>query len=62
MRGSYPNPPCNHCAKIIVNAGIIKVVFDGPYPDEFAMDVFREAGLEVIRIQASAEGVEEKLL
>ncbi|MBM3495628.1 MAG: dCMP deaminase family protein [Armatimonadetes bacterium] len=54
--------PCNHCAKIIVNAGIRKVVFDGDYPDEFAMEVFREARLEVLRLQAEAHGVEEKLL
>jgi dCMP deaminase len=54
--------PCNHCAKIIVNAGIVKVVFDGPYPDDFAMEVFREAGLEVLRLPESSEGVEEKLL
>lgn len=54
--------PCNHCAKIIVNAGIIRVVFDGAYPDEFAMDVFCEAGVEVVRLQASVPGKEEKLL
>lgn len=54
--------PCNHCAKIIVNAGIRKVVFDGDYPDEFAMEVFREAQIEVLRLSAATHGVEEKLL
>ena len=54
--------PCNHCAKIIVNAGIRKVVFDGDYPDEFAMQVFREAGLEILRLRPSDHGIEERLL
>ncbi|NUQ70122.1 MAG: dCMP deaminase family protein [Chthonomonadales bacterium] len=54
--------PCNSCAKMIVNAGILKVVFDGDYPDAFAMDVFREAQLEVLRLQRAGEGIEERLL
>lgn len=54
--------PCNGCAKMIINAGILKVVFDGDYPDAFAMEMFREAGLEVIRLRSDAAGVGEKLL
>jgi len=54
--------PCNGCAKMIVNAGITKVVFDGDYPDEFAMEVFREAGLTVVRLSGTGAGSEEKLL
>ncbi len=54
--------PCNACAKMIVNAGIVRVVFDGDYPDAFAMEVFREAQIEVVRLPANASGVEEKLL
>jgi dCMP deaminase len=37
--------PCNMCAKMIVNAGILKVVIGGEYPDEFAMEVFEHAGM-----------------
>lgn len=54
--------PCNSCAKMIVNAGIVKVVFDGDYPDEFAMEVFREAGITVLRLTSAGEGGEERLL
>jgi len=54
--------PCNACAKMIVNAGIVRVVFDGEYPDAFAMEVFAEAGLEVVRIRSDAGNVVEKLL
>ncbi len=40
--------PCNMCAKMIVNAGIVKVVIGGEYPDEFALEVLNAAGLELV--------------
>jgi dCMP deaminase len=42
--------PCNTCAKMIVNAGIVKVIYDGEYPDEFSKEIFRLANLEVVRL------------
>lgn len=39
--------PCNACAKMIINAGIVKVIYEGDYPDEFSKELFREAGLDV---------------
>ena len=54
--------PCNACAKMIVNAGIVRVVFDGDYPDAFAMEVFKEAGIEVVRMAGAAGEHAEKLL
>lgn len=36
--------PCVICAKMIINAGIKRVVYDEGYPDEFSMRLFREAG------------------
>jgi dCMP deaminase len=47
---------------MIINAGIRKVVFDGEYPDEFAMELFSQAGLEIIRLKPEMKGVGEKLL
>jgi len=41
--------PCNHCAKMIINAGIERVVFQGDYPDEFALELFAEAGVTLDR-------------
>ena len=41
--------PCNMCAKMIINAGIEKVIYEGDYPDEFSIELFREAGLELQR-------------
>lgn len=39
--------PCNTCAKMIINAGIVRVVYEGDYPDPFSIELFREAGTEV---------------
>lgn len=52
--------PCNSCAKMLINAGIARIVFDGDYPDPFAMELFKDAQLEVIRL--SPGSAPEKLL
>ncbi len=39
--------PCSLCAKMLINAGVKRVVFAGNYPDERAMDFFHEAGVTV---------------
>lgn len=43
--------PCIICAKMIINAGIVKVVYEGDYPDKMAADILKEAGIEVIRFE-----------
>lgn len=42
--------PCNNCAKMIINAGIQKVVYEGDYPDPFSLEMFRDGRLEVLRL------------
>lgn len=39
--------PCTICTKMIINAGIKRVVFKEDYPDEFAVELFKEAGILV---------------
>ncbi len=39
--------PCVICAKMIINAGIARVVYDEGYPDEFSMQLFAEAGTQI---------------
>ena len=39
--------PCVICAKMIINAGIKRVVYKYGYPDEFSMKLFDEAGVKV---------------
>ena len=39
--------PCILCAKMICNSGIVRVVYQHGYPDEFSLEIFREAGVVV---------------
>lgn len=39
--------PCVICAKMIINAGIKRVVYKYGYPDEFSMHLFKESGVAV---------------
>ncbi len=39
--------PCLTCAKMIINAGLRRVVYAGVYPDENAVAFLREAGVEL---------------
>jgi dCMP deaminase len=41
--------PCVICARIIINSGIKRVIYKHGYPDEFAMQLFSESGLEIIK-------------
>ncbi|GAV22199.1 deoxycytidylate deaminase [Carboxydothermus pertinax] len=39
--------PCSLCAKMLINAGVVRVVYKGEYPDPLAMRLFQEAGILV---------------
>ncbi len=41
--------PCNNCAKMIINAGIVRVIYEGDYPDNFSKELFKDSGIEVMR-------------
>lgn len=41
--------PCNTCAKMLINAGIRRVIYEGDYPDAFSLELFRQAAIEVLR-------------
>jgi len=41
--------PCSVCAKILVNAGIRRIVYEHGYPDAFALEILGEAGVELER-------------
>jgi dCMP deaminase len=38
--------PCSACAKMIINAGIRRIVFEYPYPDELSRSLLTEAKIE----------------
>ena len=39
--------PCVICSKIIVNAGISRIVYRKPYPDDFALEILSEANVKL---------------
>ena len=43
--------PCVICTKMIINAGIRKVVFIHGYPDDLSIKFLNEAGVEIIKQQ-----------
>jgi dCMP deaminase len=46
--------PCILCSKMLVNAGVKKIIFRGPYPDELSLRILQEAGIELQMIQFAA--------
>ena len=40
--------PCFLCAKMIINAGIVQIVYDKEYPDDRAREFLEQAGVELI--------------
>ena len=45
------NQPCIICAKMIINAGIERIVVRDGYPDEFAVQMLAEAGLKIVMLK-----------
>ncbi len=43
--------PCVICAKMIINAGIKRIVVREGYPDELATEILDEAGIKVIQLK-----------
>jgi dCMP deaminase len=43
--------PCTICTKLIINAGIKKVIYNNGYPDEFSVQLLNEAGIELVKYE-----------
>jgi len=41
--------PCSLCMKLLVNVGVRKIVYRELYEDELALEIAREAGLEMVK-------------
>ena len=48
--------PCLICARMIINAGITTVVHQGDFEDNFALDLMKEAGIELVMIEKDYHG------
>ena len=51
------NQPCVICAKMIINAGIIRIVIRESYADELAEKMLKEAGIQVVKINSLQLGI-----
>ena len=47
--------PCVICAKMMINAGIIELIYAGGYPDELAAEMLKESKLKVIKYSGKLE-------
>ena len=52
--------PCVLCARMIVNAGIKKVVMGETYPDDSYKNLFAEAGIEFYSLNVSSLTISQK--
>lgn len=53
------NLPCAICAKMIINAGIKKIIYLSGYADQMSAEMLNEAGVDVSKLEAS--GQEEEI-
>lgn len=52
--------PCSVCAKMIINAGIKRVVYEQGYPDDFSLEFFRDAGVILERYSESTDAIKDE--
>ena len=43
--------PCVQCAKMIINSGIKKIYCFETYPDDLALELLNEAGIDIIKLR-----------
>lgn len=51
--------PCVICAKMIINAGIKRIVVSQGYPDEMAVEILSQAGLKIDRLSENESSENE---
>ena len=44
--------PCAICAKMIINAGIKRIIVKEGYPDLLSVDILAEAGLKIVQLDS----------
>ena len=50
------NQPCSICARMIINAGIVKIYYQAGYADPLAQDLLAEAKIDLIQIESDSQG------
>ena len=51
--------PCVICVKTMINAGIIKLVYSGSYPDDLANEMLKESQIKIVNYQKKLAGTYE---
>ncbi|MGE5396006.1 MAG: deoxycytidylate deaminase [Chitinophagales bacterium] len=49
------NQPCILCARMLINAGVKRIVHQGDFDDNLALKFFNEAGVEVVELIKDGE-------
>lgn len=52
--------PCSVCAKILINAGLKRIVYDGNYPDRLAIELLAQSCIKVEKFKPKTSGKKEK--
>lgn len=52
--------PCSICAKMIINAGIREVVYNGDYPDKISAGFFKASGIKLSKYNKEAKSKKRK--
>ena len=50
------NQPCSICARMIINAGIVKIFYQSGYADPLAQELLGEANIELKQIESDNRG------
>jgi dCMP deaminase len=40
--------PCANCAKLLISAGVVRIIFSDPYTDPFSQSLLAEAGVALV--------------
>jgi dCMP deaminase len=54
------NSPCSICSKMIINAGLEKIIFQDGYPDELSLQMLSEAEIELQPLAEEAAEMPEQ--
>lgn len=49
--------PCSLCAKMLINVGVVRIVYEGGYPDTLSERILSEAAVEIIRFGGGADEI-----
>lgn len=47
------NLPCVICAKMIINAGIVRILYESGYADNLSKEMLAEAGVELVKMESN---------